>query len=358
MRIITKILTTRRPHDGEMEKRFAKKVLDKIPGMQTDGFGNRYLRIGKSKTLFSCHIDTVHRTDGKQKIIVDKTTGIIYADNPLPKKQTASKMNPKGKLNKWSNWRNNTVSRSHECLGADDGAGIYMLIRLIAAKVPGLYIFHRGEECGGLGSNWIVQNTPELLEGIQRAIAFDRKGQQDIISYQSGGGCCSNKFVTELSAAFNMGHKAANGTFTDTANYTELIPECTNVSVGYENEHTGDELLYYPYLFKLAAKAIHIDWEKLGTYRDPEVIASWNGTSSYNSKSRSSLMFLSKAEISRLVYAYPDEAIELLMDFNTQEYDLIGIITRGKLTATREQLNWEKDKLTTPQLGVDEQIDM
>ena len=31
------------------------------------------------------------------------------------------------------------------------------------------------------------------------------------------------------------------GSFTDTANYTDIIPECTNLSCGYYNAHTQSE---------------------------------------------------------------------------------------------------------------------
>lgn len=76
-----------------------------------------------------------------------------------------------------------------------------------------------------------------------------------------------------------MTHKpSARGIFTDTANYTHLIPECTNVSVGYYHEHTKDEALDLDYLRELSEKVIEVDWEDLPTTREPviEVLSSYD----------------------------------------------------------------------------------
>jgi hypothetical protein len=58
------------------------------------------------------------------------------------------------------------------------------------------------------------------------------------------------------------------GIFTDTANYTHLIPECTNVACGYDGAHTSAEYLDVEYLVKLASALIAVDWETLPTVRD------------------------------------------------------------------------------------------
>jgi hypothetical protein len=69
--------------------------------------------------------------------------------------------------------------------------------------------------------------------------------------------------------------------FTDSANFTELIPECTNVSVGYFNEHTHDELQNITYLEKLAKACVSANWDKLVVKRkvgfDNEILKKYNG---------------------------------------------------------------------------------
>jgi hypothetical protein len=57
------------------------------------------------------------------------------------------------------------------------------------------------------------------------------------------------------------------GVFTDTANFTELVSECTNISCGYEKEHSDKERLNVKHLKMLAAQIVKVDWESLPTVR-------------------------------------------------------------------------------------------
>ena len=61
----------------------------------------------------------------------------------------------------------------------------------------------------------------------------------------------------------------ATGVFTDTANYEALIPECTNISVGYYKQHTGSEMQDYAFASRLLKALIMADWSKLVIERDP-----------------------------------------------------------------------------------------
>jgi hypothetical protein len=61
-----------------------------------------------------------------------------------------------------------------------------------------------------------------------------------------------------------MGHKLDDtGIYTDTAEFFSLIPNCTNISVGYENEHTKKETLNKPYIEALRDSLVSADWSKL-----------------------------------------------------------------------------------------------
>lgn len=233
MEELFRILKYKRPYGGNGEEACITMHLDVIPGMKSDDFGNRMITIGeKPNVLFSSHTDTVHHTDGMQTICKDEEKQMLFKDDD-------------------------------ECLGADDGAGMWLMIQLINEKIPGLYIFHRGEECGGLGSSYIARDTPEILDDITIAIAFDRRGTKDIITTQSSGKCASQEFCDSLSEQLDMGHASARGSFTDTANYTKLVEECTNLSVGYYEEHRKTESLDYEYLAALAVKMMQIDYSKL-----------------------------------------------------------------------------------------------
>lgn len=225
-------------------------------GAVRDGYGNFVLKIGESPIMWSCHTDTVHRNDknnkARQKLhLSDK--GILTAVG-------------KGKI-------------KADCLGADDGAGVWLMLRMIKAKVPGLYVFHRDEESGGQGSAHIVKHwdkyyfksdmNKHIFDGIKFAIAFDRKGTKSIITHQ-GARTCSDAFADSFSAALNMGHtKDDGGTFTDTKNYYNKISECTNLSVGYYSQHFSNESLDIIYLQNLLMALINMDQSKLVSERDP-----------------------------------------------------------------------------------------
>ncbi len=234
------MLTYKRPAGAKSEYAFIAKYLDPLPGITVDGYGNRLLIIGENPTtLFSAHTDTVHKRGGKQKIVVDEMGGYIYKDDKQP-------------------------------LGADDATGIFIMLHLIAAKVPGLYIFHREEEMGGLGSSYIAESTPHVLSGIDRAIAFDRKADHSVVTHQSYGRCCSNEFALALAAQLGGDYAPdSTGLFTDTANYTDVIPECTNISVGYYSEHTAAETQDLKLLDYLIPVLLAVQWDSLPTTRDP-----------------------------------------------------------------------------------------
>jgi hypothetical protein len=58
------------------------------------------------------------------------------------------------------------------------------------------------------------------------------------------------------------------GTFTDTANYTHLIPECTNISVGYYNAHQATEYLDVSFAAWLLERLCALDINALPVLRD------------------------------------------------------------------------------------------
>jgi hypothetical protein len=89
-----------------------------------------------------------------------------------------------------------------------------------------------------------------------------------------GTECCSPEFADALCAAYNangMSMKPDNtGIYTDSASFIDDIPECTNVSVGYFNEHTGKERQNITFLAKLCEASVKIDWKSLPTKRSLE----------------------------------------------------------------------------------------
>jgi len=240
------------------------------PKPTIDTKGNIILDIGEPKkdfrTVFSCHLDTVHNANTDKMGLVytlqdgtPDTEGMVYATTT------------------YKSVKEGAPEVLAPCiLGADDKLGIYIMLKFIENNIPGRYIFHVGEECGGVGSGYISRTTPEVLKHMRRAIAFDRANYTDCISFQRGR-CCSTEFSTAMANAINE-HLATRemmfkpdvvGVWTDTANYVDLVSECTNISVGYFNQHTSNEhfdLIWYLHI--LVPALLKVDWESLPTVRD------------------------------------------------------------------------------------------
>lgn len=183
--------------------------------------------------LWSCHTDTVHREKSEMlsanmhnPVILDEKANTLYKNDGRP-------------------------------LGGDDGAGVWLLLEMVDAGVPGTYIFHRGEECGGIGSTAMSVQYAKWLGQFTHAIAFDRRGYTSIITHQGWGKCCSDEWAREFGDMLFCANEnlilAADdgGIYTDTAEYVDIIAECSNISIGYDHEHTGAETLNLSYLFDL-----------------------------------------------------------------------------------------------------------
>ena len=295
------MLRYRRPAYGKTERAFSERWIEPT-GAYQDYFGNWLFHVGSNPdVLWSSHTDTVHRTEGIQRVI---RTGDILS------------LGDKSK-------------RTSNCLGADCGAGVWLMLEMIRAEVPGLYVFHAGEEIGGKGSSAIVKNSPGLLDGIKYAIAFDRHGTNSIVTHQIGGRCCSDEFGQSLAKMLGMGHCLdQDGVFTDTALYTDLIPECTNISVGYRGHHTVNETVDLHYLQQLRdALLSRFDASQLEVHRDPAVIE-FEDYRTYYSPPDDPTIEPGLKELAAVIRDYPEAAAKLLHDYGCDIYDVFDAIEK------------------------------
>lgn len=249
---LTRALSVKRPHNGKGVAMFTDWLESHVPThlkefVSYDDAGNLHVdaRVDAThRTLFVAHVDTVHREDGANKI--RKTAGKWYADDAV--------------------------------LGADDGAGVAMLMHMLCAGVPAYYVFTQGEECGGVGAKHLSKDV-SLLSQFDRAIAFDRRGIDSVITHQGWGRCCSDSFAQALADELSSGNVLMylgddTGVYTDTAEFVDTIPECTNISIGYMFEHTLKEELNIHHFTALAEAVLTVAWDALPTDRDPTVIES------------------------------------------------------------------------------------
>ena len=108
------------------------------------------------------------------------------------------------------------------------------------------------------------------MAGIKYAIALDRKGTNSVITFQSGARCASDAFAESLADQLHGYAADSTGLFTDTHNYTRLVPECTNLSVGYEAAHTSKETVNIYHASALLESLLALDVDRLVCARDPD----------------------------------------------------------------------------------------
>ena len=180
--------------------------------------GNLIVRVGKNNNvMFSSHMDTVHTSNRNNLNLhltdenyvyasVDELTKVYYNDQDEVVSQHQIEQEAKkegasydhyimwgnklyGSDDDFDDWSDlnmeythkHTVINKNYVLGADDKLGCYIMCRMIEKKVPGLYVFHVGEECGGIGSSHLADKRKDLFKDIDYCIAFDRKGYNDFI---------------------------------------------------------------------------------------------------------------------------------------------------------------------------------
>jgi hypothetical protein len=138
---------------------------------------------------------------------------------------------------------------SPEGLGADDRAGIFAIIKILQDGLRPSIILTTGEEEGGVGACALIEKYPECpFPGLKYMIQLDRHGTNDCVFYD----CYCPEFVDYVES---FGFCERWGSFTD---ISFLMPEWqivgVNLSVGYEDEHSKQEILNINPLFDTIKK--------------------------------------------------------------------------------------------------------
>jgi putative aminopeptidase FrvX len=231
------------PHGTEQE------IFKLLPdNLMKDEFGNLFIKIGVSDVMFTSHLDTATSSLNVVNHIMENN--IIKTDGM-------------------------------SILGADDKAGVTIMLYMIENNIPGLYYFFIGEEVGCIGSKKVANLLKDAKEkntkilGINKVISFDRRGYDSVITYQSSKRCCSDTFAEKLASELNMADstfsykKDETGVLTDSIQFVNIYSECTNISVGYKSEHTFSEQQDIEHLEKLANSCLKVNWNDLPVERDP-----------------------------------------------------------------------------------------
>lgn len=313
-RLIMDMFSYMRPSGSDTEQEFVDRYLTPL-GFERDKHHNLVLMVGEGPPtiLWSSHMDTVHRREGRQTLHFDGAT--------LALSKSAKR-------------------RGSNCLGADDTAGIWLMTEMAKAGIPGLYVIHHAEEVGCIGSSDLSRDHGGLLDGIQAAVAFDRAGTSEIITHQTSMRTCSDAFAWSVSSALNdaLLEPSPNGVYTDTNEYAGIIPECTNIAVGYYRQHTDREYQDVVYLIALRDKLLAANWDNLVIERDPSVIE-YDSSYGYGGRSgwhtwddldepfeRTSYGSSKYDGLKGYVRAYPELATQILEAFGISESDFKATI--------------------------------
>ena len=136
------------PHGTEQD--LFPILFNTVDGLQLDEFGNLFIKIGESDVMFTSHLDTATSANTPVNHVFENN--IIKTDG-------------------------------QSILGADDKAGVTIMLYMIQNNISGLYYFFLGEEVGCIGSKKVADVQKDTkIEGINKVISFDRKGTTSVIT--------------------------------------------------------------------------------------------------------------------------------------------------------------------------------
>lgn len=321
------MLTYMRPAGSVHERKFCNRYIVPVFG-KSDKFGNYTKIIGdKPVVSFMAHYDTVHNKSGRSVVTLQDGFYSVSGAN---------------------------------CLGADCTTGVYIILKMIEAKVPGVYVIHADEERGCIGSKHLVESAPDWFNHVQVAISFDRKGYESIVTHQMGVRTCSDDFASSLADMLYMDFKTdKGGVYTDSNEYADVISECTNLSVGYFSQHTSKEVQHKEFLEELIESLISANWDDLVVSRqssdyediyedynyylqsrgirfEPKVIKSTLDHNNYRESREDETL----EEMSEIIRKHTRVVAAILNDMGIDAYDLVDQIEDYKANISSSRGFW------------------
>jgi hypothetical protein len=249
-----------------------KKLADYLSqyGFKKDKYGNYFMVIpyntedGKSNlptTMFAAHLDTVTQT-------------IFYRIWSRRWKLPFRYTKPVKHI--FSKDKESVKTDGTTTLGADDKAGVAIILHLIEQGKAGVYYLFKGEEIGRVGSQELNKYFYENNEisHVTKCISLDRKGYNSLVTHMRTERTCSDLFAATLCKKLNKFgfwfFPDPHGVSTDSKSLSKTIPECTNISCGYFNAHKNTETQDLTYLVELANAIANIDFESLPVERNQD----------------------------------------------------------------------------------------
>lgn len=217
-RLLKKLYAIHSP-SGKEDKMIAFLIsyLKTLPEVKVgkDVYGNLYAIKGKSETYpaICCHIDQVQCSYPRDFRAIE-TRDIIFGFS--------------------------AKEHSFCGLGADDKNGILIALEALKKYDSLKAVFFKEEEIGCRGSSACELS---FFEDCRFVIQCDRKGNSDLITSIGCTDLCSEQFIIGLNAE-RFGYIETTGLMTDVEVLKErgLSVSAVNISCGYYNPHTDDEI--------------------------------------------------------------------------------------------------------------------
>ena len=215
--------------------KFLCSYIKQLPGnisVSQDKYGNVYVLKGKAET-YSClisHIDQISHCNHSKDFKAIETREIIFGYSPK--------------------------NRRFENLGADDKNGVFICLECLKKYDNIKLVFFREEETGCKGSSEAVMS---FFDDVRFVIQPDRKGNSDLITSIGYSELCSEEFIGAVELE-KWGYKEENGLMTDILTLKEkgLEVSCINLSCGYYNAHSDEEITVKKDLMKCLLFVEHI----------------------------------------------------------------------------------------------------
>ena len=142
------------------------------------------------------------------------------------------------------------VMWSPDGLGADDRAGVYSIIQIIKQGLKPTIIFTTEEEKGAIGASKLVEQFPNPPVDLKYIIELDRRGSIDCVFYE-----CDNAEFEQYVESY--------GFITNFGSFSDISVICpawkvagVNLSIGYVDEHSYNELLYIGHMFATIKRVV------------------------------------------------------------------------------------------------------
>lgn len=183
-----------------------------------------------------------------------------------------------------------TVDGEQCGIGADDKVGVYFAIHMFDLFDNIKLFFPKDEEVGLVGTNKAKQ---DFFQDCSMLVQLDRNSyNNDLITYTNGIEVCSNEFVEAADSIMNKYmYATSRGSCTDIGGIKKFkTVNCVamNVSCGYINEHSGQEIISMPHFenaINFGYELLQLGVTKVWPHTSKEEVFSYGNWRKFSSKS-------------------------------------------------------------------------